>query len=165
MESRSAIAEVEPLLLGRLTSHRPSAVSRIASAGDRATVWVVGPVDRATITQVGGWLRGLMGGGVRHVTVNVSAATGCNGRLLALLAHTHERLGTELVSFTVVGVQLPEFLTALRAATLDEVFIIYDVVRRESRRAPGRHRRAMARPDDASIMAAPPVRARTVTAP
>lgn len=105
-------------------------------------MWVVGRVDRATTTQVGGWLRGLLAGGVRHVTVNVSAATGCNGRLLALLAETHERLGTELVSFTVVGVQLPEFLTALRAATLDEVFIIYDVVCRESPRPAGRHRRS-----------------------
>lgn len=138
MPPPSSLIYAEPQRGMPPTSHPPALFSRVDRAGAHATVWVVGRVDRAAITRIGGWLRGLTAAGVQHLTVDVFAATGCNGALLALLAHAHAQQGAELISFKVVGVQLPEFLAALPGATLDELFIIYDVVRRESSCAPGR---------------------------
>jgi anti-anti-sigma regulatory factor len=95
-------------------------------------VQVVGPADRAVTIRISGWIRGLVAVGVRILVVDVTEATDCDARLLTVLARTRRELVCERGSLMVVGVQLPQFLAALRAASLDEIFIVYDVVRREA---------------------------------
>jgi hypothetical protein len=56
----------------------------------------------------------------------------------------------------IVGVQLPQFVSALRTAALDEVFVIYDAMRREGmsqipRQRLSTARRGGARPVDQAI--------------
>lgn len=95
-------------------------------------VRVVGRVDRAASIQLSGWIRGLIAAGAHNVVVDVSGATGCDARILTVLSRASARLAADGESFTVVGLQLPEFIDVLPRATLDEVFIVYDVIRRES---------------------------------
>jgi hypothetical protein len=129
-------------------------VSGVVYAGDHPTVRIIGRVDRAVTSQVRGWIRGLIAAGAHHLVVDVSEALDCDVRLLTVLADTNARLAADGDSFVVVGLQLPEFIDVLPHASLDELFVVYDVVRREAGRthAPtrsstpgsGRHRRGTA---------------------
>jgi anti-anti-sigma regulatory factor len=127
-----------------------SPVSGVVYAGDHPTVRIIGRVDRAVTSQVRGWIRGLLAAGAQHLVVDVSEAVDCDVRLLTVLADANARLAADGDSFAVVGLQLPEFIDALPRASLDELFVVYDVVRREAgrTRAPtprsGRHRRGTA---------------------
>lgn len=104
-------------------------------AGDvrvHATVRLIGAVDRAAITEASGTIRGLIAAGLRHVVVDLSETDEVDGRLLTMLARTHAQLGADPErpgSLRIVGVQLPQFLAALQAAPLEEVFVIYDAMR------------------------------------
>jgi hypothetical protein len=62
--------------------------------------------------------------------VDVTEAIGCDDRLLSVLSHAHRQLAHEGGSL-MVGVQPLDFLAASPAASLDGVFIVYDVVPRE----------------------------------
>jgi anti-anti-sigma regulatory factor len=113
-------------------------VSGVVYSGDHPTVRIIGRVDRAVTSQVRGWIRGLIAAGAHHLILDVSGAVDCDARLLTVLADTNARLAADGDSFTVVGLQLPEFIDLLPRASLDELFVVYDVVRREAgrRRAP-----------------------------
>jgi hypothetical protein len=102
----------------------------VVYAGARPTVRILGKADRATISQFSGVIRGLRAVGIRQLIVDMSAALDCDGRLLTALARAHAQLADETGALRITGVNLPQFLTALQAATLDEVFVIYDAVRR-----------------------------------
>lgn len=125
-------------------------VSGVVYAGDHPTVRIIGRVDRAVTSQVRGWIRGLLAAGAHHLVVDVSEAVDCDVRLLTVLADTSARLAADGDSFAVVGLQLPEFIDVLPRASLDELFVVYDVVRREAGRAraptprSGRHRKGTA---------------------
>ena len=56
--------------------------------------------------------------------------------LLTVLARTRADLAERGGSLRLVGVALPEFLAALTAAPLDEVFLVYDAVRRNAEDTP-----------------------------
>lgn len=109
----------------------------VVGVGIGATVVVAGPANRAAVTEASRSLRGLIEAGVRHLVVDVSGVYDVDGRLLTVLARTRARLADldapATGSLTVVGVVLPQFLPALQAAGPDEVFVIYDAVRRGSR--------------------------------
>lgn len=107
----------------------------VAYVGARPTVLISGRADRAAINQLSGAIRGLCAVGLRHLVIDVSDARDCDGRLLTVLARTHTQLADATGSLDIVGVKLPQFLAALRHATLDEVFVIYDAVRRDTRNA------------------------------
>jgi hypothetical protein len=96
--------------------------------GVRYTVAVTGEVDRATITELSGTLRGLVAVGVTDVTVDLR---GCweGARLLTVLARTRRALSDRDGTLHLVGVAIPEYLDALRKAPLDEVFLVYDAMR------------------------------------
>jgi hypothetical protein len=62
--------------------------------------------------------------------VDVTEAIGCDDRLLSVLSHAHRQLAHE--RWLADGRRQPlDFLAALPAASLDGVFIVYDVVPRE----------------------------------
>jgi hypothetical protein len=79
---------------------------------------------------------------VQHVVVDVAGAQVATVRLLGVFAKVRALLAAEEGSFTVVGLRLPELSTMLETAGADEVFIVYDSIRRESAtirlRRPGR---------------------------
>lgn len=111
----------------------PAADGAAPEGAPPATVVVVGPGDRATAERVAGWVHGLIRAGTRNLVVDVSAAHDCDTHLLTVLARTRGLL-TELGgTLEVTGVALPQFLTALRAAGLDEVFVVYDALRPDRR--------------------------------
>jgi anti-anti-sigma regulatory factor len=112
---------------------RAGTISDIVYAGDRPTVRVVGRVDRDVTNQVSGWIRGLLAAGVHHLVVDVSGARDCDASMLTVLSRARAQLADAGDSFTVVGLQLPEFLEVLPHASLDEVFVVYDAVRRGAR--------------------------------
>src|SRR5947199_2442 len=62
-------------------------------------------------------------------------ALDCDPHLLTVLARANARLTASGDSFTLVGLQLPEFIDVLPRARLDEIFIVYDVVRSEAGRS------------------------------
>jgi anti-anti-sigma regulatory factor len=107
-------------------------VSGVVYAGDHPTVRIVGRVDRAVTSQVRGWIRGLITAGAHHLVVDVHAAVDCDLRLLTVLADANARLTADGDTFAVVGLQLPEFIDVLPHASLEEIFVVYDVVRREA---------------------------------
>lgn len=107
--------------------HRPGV--EVAYAAERATVRVVGRVDRAKTIEVSGTVRGLVAGGVPELVVDLSESWD-GARLLPALARTRAVLAERGGTPQLIGVALPEFLAALRTAPLDEVFLIYDAVRR-----------------------------------
>lgn len=107
----------------------------VVYTGNRPTVLIFGRADRAAINEASGSIRGLRAVGQRHVVVDVSGAVECDGRLLTMLARTHAQLADDTGTLEITGVKLPQFLPALRTATLDEVFVIYDAVRRETQPA------------------------------
>ena len=102
----------------------------VVYTGARPTVRVVGHLDRATISQVKGAIRGFRAIGIRHLVIDLSTAVDCDGRLLTVLASAHAQLADDAGALTITGVRLPEFLIALPAATLEEVFVLYQVLRR-----------------------------------
>jgi hypothetical protein len=95
-------------------------------------VRLVGRADRVTINQISGVVRGLRAVGIRHVAFDMSAALDCDGRLLAALARAHAQLADVDGELKITGVMLPQVLDALGTATLEEVFVIYDSVRRDN---------------------------------
>jgi hypothetical protein len=107
-------------------------VSGVIYTGDRPTVRVVGRVDRDATSEVSGWIRGLIAAGVHHLVVDVSGARDCDPRMLTVLSRASAQLAGAGDSFRVVGLQLPEFLEVLPHASLDEIFVVHDVVRREA---------------------------------
>jgi len=113
------------------TSTNPSPGWAVVYSGDRPTILVMGRADRAATVQVSGAIRGLYAVGIRHLVVDVSAAMDCEPGLLTVLARAHARLADDSGTLKIVGVQLPQFVSALRTAALDEVFVIYDAMRRE----------------------------------
>ena len=104
---------------------------RVDYTGARPTVRVAGRADRVTINEVSGVIRGLRAVGIRHLVIDMSAALDCDPRLLRVLARAHTQLADDAGALRITGVKLPQFLDALQAATLDEVFVIYDALRRE----------------------------------
>ena len=99
--------------------------------GDRPTLTVTGQVDRAKITEVSGTVRGLLAVGVDELVVDLTHAWD-SAALLSVLARTRAHLAERGGTLRLVGVALPEFLAALTAAPLDEVFLVYDAVRRHA---------------------------------
>jgi hypothetical protein len=95
----------------------------------RYTVAVTGQVDRPTVTEFSGTVRGLVAVGVPELTVDLGACWE-GARLLTVLARTRRALMDRGGRLHLVGLALPEFLPALREAPLDEVFLVYDAVRR-----------------------------------
>ena len=98
---------------------------------------VGGAVDPRRTDEVRGWIRGLRAAGVRHLVVDVSAAGDRDAGLLGVLARTRAGLVAAGGTLRVTGVALPQFLVALQHAELDEVFVVYDALRR-GRAATGR---------------------------
>ena len=103
----------------------------VSYSGDRPTVAVTGRVDRAKITEVSGTVRGLVAVGVTEVIVDLTHSWD-GAALLTVLARTRADLADHGGTLRLVGVALPEFLAALTAAPLDEVFLVYDAVRRDT---------------------------------
>ena len=103
----------------------------LAYTGDRPTLAVTGQVDRAKITEVSGTVRGLLAVGVDELVVDLTHAWD-SAALLTVLARTRADLAERGGTLRLVGVALPEFLAALTAAPLDEVFLVYDAVRRNA---------------------------------
>jgi hypothetical protein len=101
----------------------------VAYTGDQPTVVVTGRVDRAKTTEVSGTVRGLLAVGVDELVVDLTHAWD-SAALLTVLARTRAELAAHGGTLWLVGVALPEFLVALNAAPLDEVFLVYDAVRR-----------------------------------
>ena len=104
--------------------------------GDHYTVSVSGQVDRPTVTEFSGTVRGLVAVGIPELTVDLG---GCweGARLLTALARTRRALTDRGGRLHLVGLVLPEYLAALRNAPLDEVFLVYDAIRRmPAHRAP-----------------------------
>jgi hypothetical protein len=88
----------------------------------------MGRADRAMASQVSGVMRGLCAVGVLHLVVDLSGAFDCDVRLLSVLSRAHTRLSDRAGTLRIVGVELPEILTALHLAALDEIFVIYQSV-------------------------------------
>ena len=110
----------------------------LAYTGDRPTLAVTGQVDRAKITEVSGTVRGLLAVGVDELVVDLTHAWD-SAALLTVLARTRADLAERGGTLRLVGVALPEFLAALSAAPLDEVFLVYDAVRRHADDTPSAH--------------------------
>ena len=96
--------------------------------GGRPTVAVTGQVDRVKIIEVSGTVRGLLAVGVSELVVDLTHAWD-SAALLTVLARARAELADNGGTLRLVGVALPEFLAALTAAPLDEVFLVYDAVR------------------------------------
>ena len=107
----------------------------LAYTGDRPTLAVTGQVDRAKTTEVSGTVRGLLAVGVDELVVDLTHAWD-SAALLTVLARTRADLAERGGTLRLVGVALPEFLAALTAAPLDEVFLVYDAVRRNAEDTP-----------------------------
>lgn len=119
----------------RLSAQPPAPLApgcRVDYVGARPTVRVAGRADRVTINEVSGVIRGLRAVGIRHLVIDMSAALDCDPRLLTVLTRAHSQLADDAGGLRITGVKLPQFLDALRAATLEEAFIVYDAVRRET---------------------------------
>ncbi len=110
---------------------KPSKVT-IDYVRDLPIVRVTGRVDGATVNEVSETVRGLVAVGVRELTVDLAQCWDGAG-LLTVLARTRADLTDHGGSLRVLGVALPEFLAALLSAPLDEVFLVYDALRRDSR--------------------------------
>jgi hypothetical protein len=109
-----------------------SASCTVDYGGTRPTMRVWGCPDRAMVREISGLIRGLHAVGVRHLAVDLSAAVDCNRQLLTVLARAHARWADGSGVLWITGVKLPQFLYALQSASVDEVFLIYGAVRRDS---------------------------------
>ena len=87
-----------------------------------------------------GTVRGLLAVGVDELVVDLTHAWD-SAALLTVLARTRADLAERGGTLRLVGVALPEFLAALTAAPLDEVFLVYDAVRRNADDTPSAHAR------------------------
>lgn len=112
----------------RHRAERPMKVT-VDHDGAHYIVTVSGQVDRPTITEFSGTVRGLVAVGIPELTVDLGACWE-GARLLTVLARTRRALIDRGGRLHLVGVVLPEYLAALRDAPLDEVFLVYDAVRR-----------------------------------
>ena len=104
------------------------------------TIVMSGPADHEAITRVANTISDLISSGVRHLAVDVSDVYDVEVELLTMFACTRAALATAFAvegSLTIVGVKLPQFLPAMRDAQVDEVFLVYDAIRHDDRRAPG----------------------------
>jgi hypothetical protein len=104
-----------------------------------------GSIGRVTAERTATSIAALIDAGERNVLIDVSAVANCTGHLLTVLSRARRTLTGVRGSLLIVGVQLPPFLTALETASVDEVFLVYDALRRDARS--GRHaviRRAVA---------------------
>ena len=115
----------------RTRRHRADRPMKVAvdHDGDHYVVTVSGQVDRPTITELSGTVRGLVAVGIPDLTVDLGACWE-GARLLTVLARTRRALIDRGGQLHLVGVVLPEYLAALRDAPLDEVFLVYDAIRR-----------------------------------
>jgi hypothetical protein len=111
----------------RVREKRPTKVT-VEHVGGQYTVSVRGQVDRPTVTEFSGTVRGLVAVGVPELTVDLA---GCweGARLLTVLTRTRRALIDRGGRLTLVGLVLPEYLPALREAPLEEVFLVYDAMR------------------------------------
>jgi hypothetical protein len=100
----------------------------VEHVGGQYTVAVRGQVDRPTVTEFSGTVRGLVAVGVPELTVDLGACWE-GARLLTVLTRTRRALIDRGGRLNLVGVVLPEYLPALKEAPLDEVFLIYDAMR------------------------------------
>jgi hypothetical protein len=100
-----------------------------------------GPIGRITAERIGTSITSLIAAGERDLLVDVSAVAQCTGHLLTVLSRARRTLTGRGGSLLIVGVQLPPFMTALETASVDEVFLVYDALRRDARPA----RRALIR--------------------
>ena len=112
----------------RVREKRPSKVT-VEHVGGQYTVAVRGQVDRPTVTEFSGTVRGLVAVGVPELTVDLGACWE-GARLLTVLTRTRRALIDRGGRLNLVGLALPEYLPALREAPLDEVFLVYDALRR-----------------------------------
>jgi hypothetical protein len=128
---------------GRARRHRAERPMKVFvdHAGDHYTVSVSGQVDRPTVTEFSGTVRGLVAVGIPELTVDLGSCWE-GARLLTVLSRTRRALTDRGGRLHVVGVVLPEYLAALRDAPLDEVFLVYDAIRRMPARGAG------SRPED-----------------
>jgi hypothetical protein len=102
------------------------------------TIVMSGPADHEAVTRVANTIADLISTGVRHLIVDVSGVYDVEVGLLTMFACTRAALATAFAvegSLTIVGVKLPQFLPAMRDAHVDEVFLIYDALRHQGRRA------------------------------
>lgn len=99
----------------------------------RARLTVDGIVDQLAVADLGSEVQALVATGARHVVLDVSQVRYCDRALLSELARLREQLRTRDGSLQVIGVQVPRFMAALRDASLDEVFVIFDAVRTADR--------------------------------
>jgi anti-anti-sigma regulatory factor len=97
-----------------------------------ATVTVAGRVDRAATDQVADRMRALVAAGVTELVIDVSSAVGdVDAALLTVLARARAELAVCGGTVRLTGVTLPRFAAALHTADLDEVFVVYDALRRD----------------------------------
>jgi hypothetical protein len=94
---------------------------------------LTGRVDQDRVTEVSSTVRGLIAVGVSELVVDLTHAWD-GAALLTVLAGTRADLADHGGTLQLVGVALPEFLAALTAAPLGEVFLVYDAVRQSSDR-------------------------------
>jgi hypothetical protein len=120
----------------RRTREKRSTKVSVEHDGGQYTVAVRGQVDRPTVTEFSGTVRGLVAVGVPELTVDLG---GCweGARLLTVLTRTRRALIDRGGRLNLVGVALPEYLAALYEAPLDEVFLVYDAMRHISARRTG----------------------------
>jgi anti-anti-sigma regulatory factor len=126
----------------RVVPRRPLRYLVGTDSSGRTTIRLRGHLDRASVAALDDCLRALLATGAQHVVVDVAGAQVATVRLLRLFANVRTLLAAEEGSFTVVGLRLPELIPMLQSAGADEVFIVYDSIRRESAtirlRRPGR---------------------------
>jgi hypothetical protein len=115
----------------------------VSYAEDLPIVAVTGQVDHAKVTDVSGTVRGLIAVGVTDLVVDLTRSWD-GAALLPVLARRHADLADRGGTLRLVGVALPEFLAALAAAPLDEVFLVYEAVRRNSDDSRSRRQRPRA---------------------
>ncbi|MEA2484679.1 MAG: hypothetical protein QOC55_2626, partial [Thermoleophilaceae bacterium] len=133
----------EPTTAADVQEFRPprSTGVEVSYSGERPTVTVTGVVDSAKVTEVSGTVWSLIASGVTELVVDLTHA--CDGpALLTVLARTRADLADHGGTLWLVGVAVPEFLAALVAAPLEEVFLVYDAVRRDTEGTRTRGRRA-----------------------
>jgi anti-anti-sigma regulatory factor len=92
-----------------------------------------GPIGRVLAERTATSITALVAAGERNVVVDVSAVDRCTGHLLTALSGAHRTLTGLRGSLLLVGVRLPPFQAALETASLDEVFLVYDALRRDDR--------------------------------
>ncbi len=124
----------EPSVEDRPLHRSTTATSCVAVTytDDRPTVAVTGRVTDERVSEVADTVRGLIAVGVDELVIDLTRSWDGAG-LLPVLARARAELAERGSSLYLAGVAVPEFLAALQAAPLDEVFLVYDAVRHTSR--------------------------------